>query len=80
MFDWVYGIASTWQNIIFIPHALRLTHQDFIRYYVAHEVAHFVAGKAAKHGPRFQNELVDLIPEELYDYEREYKPRQTRSL
>lgn len=46
----------------------------YFEWYVAHELAHGLAGKAALHGLVFQMVLRDLAPE-AWHWESTYKPR-----
>ena len=44
-------------------------------YYLAHEMAHAIAGEHANHGPSFMAAFISLCPAHLLKYEIEYKPR-----
>lgn len=44
-------------------------------WYVAHEMAHAVAGPKANHGPDFMAALIKLCPPECIWYETGYKPK-----
>lgn len=47
----------------------------YVEWYVAHELAHGIAGETAKHGPVFQLILAALAPE-AWHWESTYKPRE----
>lgn len=66
---------------ITIPkHALRLSRgAGYDEYYLAHEMAHAKAGKAAAHGPAFMACLQSLCPPAYVHYELGYKPRNAKA-
>lgn len=47
----------------------------FIYWYVAHELAHVLAGFSAQHGPDFQKTLISICPAQYMLYETSYKPQ-----
>jgi len=48
---------------------------DYRIYYVCHELAHSVAGRAANHGADFMEAFMIICPPHLQHYELNYKPR-----
>lgn len=50
----------------------------YIEWYIAHELTHGLAGKAAGHGPYFQMVLADLAPD-AWHWESTYKLKQYKS-
>lgn len=47
----------------------------YAHWYIAHEMAHAIAGHAANHGPQFMAVLKTLCEEEAYRFELTYKPK-----
>ena len=47
----------------------------YLKWYVAHEIAHAYAGPKANHGPDFMVQLRRLCPPDSLHYELGYKPR-----
>lgn len=47
---------------------------DYWKYYLAHELAHTVAGYEAMHGPAFMQAFMSICPKHLQHYEIDYKP------
>lgn len=47
----------------------------YIEWYIAHEIAHVMAGYAAQHGPVFQHWLISVCPAYALQYETGYKPQ-----
>lgn len=43
--------------------------------YIAHEIAHAIAGPTAKHGIDFMKAMQSICPPEYWHYELEYKPK-----
>ena len=48
---------------------------DYLTYYIAHEMAHAIAGSLAKHGQQFMQVFKNICPKEYQHYELGYKPR-----
>lgn len=48
--------------------------EDYLTWYVAHEMAHAFAGYKANHGPDFMAELKRICPKEAIYHELFYKP------
>lgn len=66
-----YGVSK----IITVPKwAMRRT-QDYIYWYISHEMAHAYAGIEAKHGPQFMKWLQRICPAKSVHYELTYKPK-----
>ena len=51
------------------------TEAGYLLWYLAHEIAHSIAGPFAKHGPAFMLTLKRICPAHCIHYELGYKPR-----
>lgn len=68
-------------KVITLPwHALEANpaKPGYSEYYLAHEIAHALAGKKAAHGMVFMEHLKALCPPEHIHYETNYKPRNAK--
>lgn len=73
--DSVRGYCNYRRKEITIPTWAYNKGNDYLSYYVAHELAHIFAGSAAMHGPVFMDWFKKICPENLWHFELEYKPR-----
>lgn len=74
------GYCYCTRKVITIPvHALLSPRHGYDEYYLAHEIAHAKAGKAAAHGPEFMDWLKYLCEPEFLHYELGYKPRNAKA-
>lgn len=68
------------KSITIPTHALRNSRGvGYDQYYLAHEMAHAHAGRAAAHGAVFMDCLKRLCPAEFLHYELNYKPRNAKA-
>lgn len=68
------GVYDRRTHRIYLPRALKTRSARYQRYYIAHEMAHWLRG-ANGHGQAFQRVLHALAPD-VHHYERHYKPRE----
>lgn len=71
------GFCRYFEKVVTVPAwAFNPSKDDGYRaWYLGHEIAHAVAGPAAKHGPDFMEQLKLIVPAAWVHYEYGYKPR-----
>lgn len=74
------GMCYYKHKVITVPfRTIVSARQGYAAYYLAHEVAHAVAGAKAKHGPEFMAKFKTICPPEFWHFELDYKPRNAAS-
>lgn len=62
-------------EVVLARHTVAAHERDeYLRYYIAHELCHALCGREISHGPAFQAKLRDMVPNE-YRFEAGYKPK-----
>jgi hypothetical protein len=73
--DSVRGYCNYRRKEVTIPKWAFARDDIYFNYYLAHEIAHILAGPQAKHGSEFMAKFISVCPIESQKFELEYKPR-----